>query len=384
MSILSRGSIFLLFLVLSFPVGVSGSSDIIINEIAWMGTEKDANDEWMELYNNSNAPVSLEDWVLKSATGTPKIVLKGIIPTKGFYLLERTDDDTVLGISADLIYSGALKNSGEGIGLYNNLSGLVDSAFYPDGWLAGDNQTKQTMERTLSGWQTSQDPGGTPKAENSIIITAEGKTQKTTEEKNYPLGIVINEILPSPEGPDNEKEWIELFNQNDFEVDVSGWQISDVLGTTKTYTFPTSTKISPKGIIVLYRPTTKITLNNDGDGLRIIHPDGKIIDSVNYEKASIGSSYNRLGSEWFWSSIPTPGLINQTSSSEKDKEEMKKDQENQDNLQNKGLAQISEPIKEIGSKKDTKILFNSFIALTVSLFSGIVILTLKKKLKSTN
>lgn len=352
-----------------------------------MGTEKSTADEWIELYNNNDSPVSLEGWILKSATGTLEIVLKGIIPAKGFYLLERTDDDTISSINADLIYSGALKNNGESIGLYDNLTNLVDSAFYPDGWPTGNNQTKQTMERTgLSVWQTSRDPGGTPKAENSIIIKAEEKIEKTTEEaKAYPLGIVINEILPSPEGPDNEKEWIELFNQNDFGVDVSDWQISDVLGTIKIYTFPTSTKISSREIIVLYRPTTKITLNNNGDGLRINHPDGKIIDSVNYEKAPIGSSYNRLGSEWFWSSIPTPGLINQISSPEKDKkEEIKKDQENQDNLQDKGLAQISKPIREIGSKKDTKTLFNSFIALTISLFSGIVILTLKKKLKSTD
>ena len=387
MSILSRGGIFLLFLIFSFPVGAFGSSDIIINEIAWMGTEKSTADEWMELYNSNDSPVSLDGWILKSATGTLEIALKGIIPAKGFYLLERTDDDTIPGISADLIYSGALKNSGESIGLYSNLANLVDSAFYPDGWPAGDNQTKQTMERTdLSGWQNSQDQGGTPKAENSIIIKAEEKIEKTTEEtKIYPLGIIINEILPSPEGPDSEKEWIELFNQNNFEVDISYWKISDTLGTIKTYAFPTSTKISPKGIVILYRPTTKIILNNDGDGLRVSRPDGKIMDSVDYEKAPTGNSYNRVGSEWLWSSIPTPGLINQISSTEKDKkEEIKKDQENQDNLQDKGLAQISEPVRGIGSKKDAKTLFSSFIALTVSLFSGIVILTLKKKLKSAD
>src|SRR4030042_7178446 len=31
-------------------------------------------------------------------------------------------------------------------------------------------------------------------------------------------GIIFNEILPSPEGPDETEEWVEIFNKNDFEV----------------------------------------------------------------------------------------------------------------------------------------------------------------------
>jgi len=382
MLILSRGAIFLLFSFLFLPTVAIGSSNIIINEIAWMGTEKSSSDEWIELFNNSDFSVSLDGWTLKTATGTLEISLKGIVPAKGFYLLERSNDDTVPGINADLIYTGALKNTGESIGLYDNLANLIDSAVYSEGWPAGDNQTKQTMERIgLSLWQTSQNSEGTPKAENSIIIKTEEKEEKTNKEgKIYPLGIIINEVLPSPEGPDSEKEWIEIFNQNNFEVDLSDWQISDASGTIKTYTFPIGTKINPQGFIVLYRPTTKITLNNEGDVLKLIQPDGKIIDSVNYEKAPMGSSYNRIGSKWLWSIVPTPGSINQISSLKKDeKEEVKKD-----DAQDKGLAQISEPIKEIKGEQNTKPFLNYFLALTISLFSGIVILLLKKKLKPTD
>ena len=49
--------------------------------------------------------------------------------------------------------------------------------------------------------------------------------------------IVINELLPSPAGSDAEEEWIEIFNPNDFEFDISGWKLQDTVGKTKTYIF---------------------------------------------------------------------------------------------------------------------------------------------------
>lgn len=375
----------MLFFLFFFPLQTTGSSDIIINEIAWMGTEKSTADEWIELYNGSTSSLVLDGWTLKSATGTLKIVLKGTVAGKGFYLLERTDDDTLPNIKADLIYSGALKNTGEGLELYDNFVNLADSVNCAAGWPAGDNQTKQTMERTgLLEWQTSQNPGGTPKAENSTTT----KNQTIDQgKKDYPSGIVINEILPSPEGPDSENEWIEIFNQNDFGVDLSGWKIFDAVGTVKIYVFPANTEISPKGFLVLPRPSTGITLNNEGDGLKLSNPDGKIIDSVSYEKAPTGSSYNRFVSDWFWSTIPTPGLTNQTASpGEGKKGEIKKDnsQEKQSNLESKELAAVSEPFKEIGSKQNPKSFLTPLTALIISLFSGIVILLLKKKVKSLN
>ena len=73
----------------------------------------------------------------------------------------------------------------------------------------------------------------------------------------FNTGIVLNEILPSPDGPDAENEWIEVFNQNNFEVDLSGWKIRDKEGKTTTYTFSANTKISPLGYLVLKRTETK-------------------------------------------------------------------------------------------------------------------------------
>lgn len=110
--------ILLLFIFLSLtvqlkPINAANSLDVVINEIAWMGTEISYNDEWIELYNNSNSPINLEGWILKAEDGSPETILEGIMPGYGFHLLERTDDTSVPSVIADQIYTGALKNGGE-------------------------------------------------------------------------------------------------------------------------------------------------------------------------------------------------------------------------------------------------------------------------------
>ena len=141
---------------------------LIINEIAWMGTEASYSDEWIELRNKSDSPINLENWLLRAADGSPEIELAGTVSANGFYLLERTDDDSVPEIPADLIYTGSLSNQGEDLDLYDSKGNLIDRTDYSNGWPAGDNDSKQTMERTENGgWQTSKSSGGSPRAENS-------------------------------------------------------------------------------------------------------------------------------------------------------------------------------------------------------------------------
>ena len=396
-------AVFLSLFFIASATQAANPLDVVINEIAWMGTVNLANDEWIELYNNAESPISLDGWQLVAQDGTPKINLSGTIPANGFYLLERTDDTTVPNILSDQIYTGALGNSGENLKLYDSSNNVIDGVDCSAGWLAGLGKPEyKTMERInplvsgsdSSNWQTSQNPGGTPKTENSkqnqeSRITNQAIKQAedipllipppaSLEARKYPLGVVINEILPFPVGPDAEEEWIEVFNQNNFEVDLSGWQIADTAG--KTYTLPVGTKISAQGFLVLPRPTTKITLNNDEDGLSLIQPNGNILDSVNYQKAPQGQSYNRTEGGWVWSSTLTPGsanIIPAPSSKIKDEEKNKEEPQ-------KELAAVSESFRQIQEKQISKPLFTFLIALGLAIFSGVIILIFKKKFKNAS
>ncbi len=173
-------------------VQAATNGEVVISEIAWMGTTVDYNDEWIELYNNSENSMSLAGWTLKSTDGTPSITLTGSIPAYGYFLLERTDDSTVSAVTANQIYSGALGNTGENLELRDASGVLIDQA---NAWHAGDNSTKATMERTdtyapgtdASSWVTSTSTYlegiGTPGESNSTV-PKNGACTDTTEHLN--------------------------------------------------------------------------------------------------------------------------------------------------------------------------------------------------------
>jgi len=129
---------------------------VVINEVAWGGTEASPQDQWIELRNNTDQSIDLTDWMLRWRRKHPttpeeeqwKIVyLSGTIAPDGYYLLERLHEDTVSDVTANLIYdttppySLELSALGEVIELVNADDAVVDTANadHPerDGWIAG-------------------------------------------------------------------------------------------------------------------------------------------------------------------------------------------------------------------------------------------------------
>ncbi len=413
MNNLSRATFVLVLLGNAFPFFLKAANplEVVINEIAWTGTQVEGVEsknwwryEWLELYNNTSQVIPLAGWQLElwRTSLDWSLELKGTILPQSYFLIVSSDK---IFPNFDLNYAnldGKFVNSGEQVILKDAEGNTIDSldCFSFGKWFAGENQTKQTMERInprLTGnqadnWGTSQNPGGTPKAKNSLFSDinlepspagAQVKPAETKSPPDYPSGIMLNEILPSPEGPDEENEWIEIFNQNGFEVNLSGWKIADQAGVIKTYIFPTETKILAQGFLVFSRPITKITLNNNDDGLNLIRPDGKVIDSIAYEKAPLNQSYNRTESGWSWSDTLTPGAPNLNLASLSGESEINPPVEE---IKNKVSNFPSKPeIAAIGPQIPTEsanYLLVLIMALSNAVFSGIIILFIKRKMKS--
>lgn len=201
---------------------------VIINEIAWMGTNNSAQDEWIELKNISGAEINLSGWQLLDKDQQIKIIFDNQprALNNGFFLLERTDDNSVPGITADLIYTGGLSNTNEALYLFDENCQFQDEVIANPNWPAGDNSSKRTMERKSNlSWQTSANPGGTPKKGNSsgyveIISGGGGGGGGAPPSPSYPK-ILISEIQISP----TEERFIELYNPNNKEVNLTGWYI---------------------------------------------------------------------------------------------------------------------------------------------------------------
>jgi hypothetical protein len=102
-----------LCILLASNVFAASPGDVVMTEVAWMGTTGSSANEWIALHNTTGSAVSLANWTLKAADNTPSITLSGSIGPYGYYLLERTDDNTIPGITADKLYTGALTDTGE-------------------------------------------------------------------------------------------------------------------------------------------------------------------------------------------------------------------------------------------------------------------------------
>ncbi|MBI1971404.1 MAG: lamin tail domain-containing protein [Candidatus Wildermuthbacteria bacterium] len=180
---------------------------IVINEVAWMGSPVEnvgQNNwwrlEWIELYNNGDIVELLNGWALELYRDKLdfKISLQGNIPPKGYYLIGASDKIK----NIDLNYAnlaGKFVNSGQRVVLKNSAGQIVDEIDARSSWPAGDNETKRTLERVPSGFQTSAEIGGTPRAPNSAGIQLQQIRNSNIEIRNKSQ--ILNskfELLNSP------------------------------------------------------------------------------------------------------------------------------------------------------------------------------------------
>ena len=191
---------------------------LVINEIAWMGTSSDQpNDEWIELKNLTEYPITLNQWLLRSKTdNTPYIKLSGEIPTNGFIVLERTDETTISDQTAHQIYTGSLINHPAEVLELSRASSTVDETPAIEacnGWWCGgeaggayysmerhDPEDEGTDPTNWGTWQGFLQNGknadgvkinGTPGARNTVnYLISRGGTalisDKTLKKQNSP------------------------------------------------------------------------------------------------------------------------------------------------------------------------------------------------------
>lgn len=256
---------------------------VVINEVAWGGTAADANDEWIELYNTTAAPIVLTNWTLSDG-GDINITLSGTIPAFGYFLLERTDNTTVSDILADQIYTGALSNTGETLTLRDPQGNVVDTANGDGGtWPAGTASPGfYSMERRnaltadsdtnwisndgvhRNGLDANGNPiNGTPKNLNSasFLLTATPTHTPTSTFTPTPTAtrtaerLLITEVLYDGTMTDEGDEFIEIYNPNTFAVNLDGYKVGDEEtrgGGEGMYLLPAYV-LNPNAVVIIAR-----------------------------------------------------------------------------------------------------------------------------------
>ena len=135
--------------------------------------------EWIELFNKGDTVV-LDGWSIELSREKVDfiILLSGTLSSGEYLVLGASDKITGVDISYNNL-GGKFMNGGQRVVMRDNNGGIVEEVDAQEGWFAGSNRDKKTMERKDSlrdtgdsrNWGTSLLVGGTPGSENTLYGT---------------------------------------------------------------------------------------------------------------------------------------------------------------------------------------------------------------------
>lgn len=287
----------------------------------------------VEIFNGTGEEVDLAGYEIHiyrngSNHADRQIPLAGVLPHGDVFVVAHSS----ASFAADLKTNALDFNGDDGVALVKDgviLDFIGDTLGDPGAeWGSGDTSTKDnTLRRrpeVTAGDANPNDPFdpaiewvGYPKdvfdglgwhVADCVGPDASPSPTPTATPTPLPQGVFINEYMPAP--PSGQQEYIELYNVNDFPVDLSGWQLDDAEGGTRPYTLPAGTIIPPRGFLLFQR---NFGLNNQGDLVRLLTPDGQVLDSHAYPRARKGGAWSRMGDAapaWTEKYPPSPGQPN--------------------------------------------------------------------------
>ena len=222
---------------------------------------------------------------------------------------------------------GVANTNDEWIEVYNRGSAAIDLG----GWLLDDVAAGGSKPYVIPPGHPAS-PGG-PNLPGAPTATATPSRTRTPTPTRTPTmtptaveydrtALRLNEVLPAPaeidwngDGAANTNdEWIEVYNRGSAAIDLGGWLLDDIAaGGSAPYVIPAGTLLQPGGFLVLFRDRTGVTLNNDGDTVRLLGPDAAEVDTFTYAKAKNDRSYSRStdgDGAWTETYPPSPGRAN--------------------------------------------------------------------------
>ena len=243
-------------------IGYSQSS-VKMNEIFTRGTA--GNLDWIEIYNGASTQIDISGYKIydnggQGGTKPKKAIPAGtILAAKGFTVVI-VDTNS----SASVLDGFGLSSGGETVWLENTTGTIIDSVVIPA--LGVD-----------TSWARKPD-GST----NFVKLTP-----MTRGTNNEPL-ILMNEIYSR--GVAGNLDWIEIYNGQPTQIDISGYKIYDnggQGGTKPKKALPSGTILPSKGFFVVIVDTNTSASVLDGFGLSsggetvwLENAGGFIIDSV--------------------------------------------------------------------------------------------------------
>jgi len=323
---------------IAFSPGVMQINEFVV--------DPNEGEEWIEIVNRSTESIDTTGWTVEDATGRAT-ELEPVAVASGSYIVVEgprgklnNDTDTILLLDAARTVIDSITYGGEdlpapkdGDSLARDSSGsfTLTNTTTPGGpnviAAASETSTETESEAVEDEPEEPIDEDEAETSQEEVVedeVPDSGSTENTdtepdsSDEESAPeqedskigettysgaITLEFTSLYPNTSGADAQEEYIEITNTGLESVDLKGWSIED--GSTDRYTFPDTLEIAGGSTLRVDRPQSTLSLNNSGDTLELITPDGDVIDMVTYGSAPQGGTYDRDGAYWSWSTTET-------------------------------------------------------------------------------
>lgn len=124
------------------------------------------------------------------------------------------------------------------------------------------------------------------------------------------LPLKITEVLPNPIGNDDGNEFIELYNPNDSDINLSDY-ILYVGSNNVEYNFPDNSHVKAGEYLAFSNNDIKFTLINTSSSVALRSADDTLIDEIPiYSNLGEGMAWVEINDVWQYTNRPTPGSAN--------------------------------------------------------------------------
>jgi hypothetical protein len=274
-----------------------------ISAKVWINEFSSASDpEWVEIYNDGNEKIDLTEWQLVDENDkADDINLEGCIESKSYR-------------SFNSVVKYWLNNGGDIIYLINSDNVVVDQVDYGNEADIGTPKSEESARREPPGSESWVIDSNTSKRDDNCKPDSPTNTPtnkptesptdtptETLKPTNSPTpdtfyqdydNIYISEVMADPE---SGEEWVELYNDNDFQVDLDGWYIDDVADGGGT-PISISGLIDPKSYYAF--EVAVYFFNNNGDDVRLLNHKKEEKDFRTYDYSEKGVSWADVYNSW--------------------------------------------------------------------------------------
>lgn len=275
--------------------GLPWGANLVINEALPNPTGTDAGSEYVELINPNAEAIDLGGWTLGDLANPARHVFEpGTLlgPGEVLVIFDSGDHSDVPNAIVSSTGSLSLNNSNESVTVTDE-DGTVRDTF---SW------TSSTQGKS---WNRALDGSNSDIVRHDTLGGLDTSPGLRFDGQPWGAVLVINEVLPNPDGSDAGQEWVEIVNVGAADADLSDWTLGDAVNPAR-HVFAFNTTLVPGASLVIFdsgshpevpgsivSSTGSLSLNNTGEVVELRDSEDVVISAVQWTSSASGVSLNR-------------------------------------------------------------------------------------------